>query len=269
MVAGQPAFGELWPDIARVVGDLPAVAHNAGFDSGAIREACGHSGIDAPAWEFSCSLALARRHLDLESYRLPDVAEALGVELIAHHDALADAAAAADIVLALAARAGVGSLEELERCTEVVRTRYAPRRERVPREDRSAVRRERRSFYAREELVMPEVTGTDPSHPLHGKTVVFTGELTALTRQQAWDAIAACGATPAKNVTRRTTCLVIGDGFSGSDAAAFTTSKARRVVELRAKGYQVEVLDEPGLLAFLDANRHAAASKFDCVPVVS
>lgn len=247
MVADQPLFAQRWPEVLHAVADLPLVAHNAGFDSGAVREACGLSGIDAPSWDFSCSLALARRHLDLDSYRLPQVAEALGVELISHHNAAADAQAAADIVVALARRAGVGSLAELERTGEM---RVGRRPERRARREPAPVR-ERRSFFGREELVMPEISGTDSSHPLYGQIVVFTGDLAGMTRQQAWDAIAACGATPAKNVTRRTTCLVIGDGFSGSDAGMFTTTKARRVVELRAKGLRIDVLDERQLVAHL------------------
>ncbi len=246
MVAYEPEFAERWPGVVEVVADLPLVAHNAGFDSGAVREACGLSGIDSPSWEFSCSLALARRHLDLDSYRLPHVAEALGVELISHHNAAADAQAAADIVVALARRAGVGSLAELERMGEM-RVGRAPRR--AKRE--AAVPRERRAYFGREELVMPEVFGTDPGHPLYGQIVVFTGDLAGMSRQQAWDAIAACGAVPAKNVTRRTTCLVVGDGFSGDDAGMFTTTKARRVVELRAKGHRIDVLDEGRLVSYL------------------
>lgn len=249
-VAGEPTFGERWPEVLRVVDGLPVIAHNARFDSAAIREACGHSGIRAPEWEFACSLAISRRHLDLESYRLPNVAEALGVARFSHHDAAADAAAAADIVLALAERTGAGSLSELERSGtdrpsrgwSVGRGARGERRE----------QRERGSWFPRAELVMPEVTGTDPNHPLYGQIIVFTGDLAKLTRQQAWDAIAACGATPARNVTRRTTCLVIGDGFTGADPAAFTTTKAARVVQLRAAGHRIEVLDETGLLARLE-----------------
>ncbi|MCP9619921.1 hypothetical protein NMK54_07050 [Nocardia otitidiscaviarum] len=259
-MAGEPAFGEVWPEVVRVVGGLPVVAHNAGFDSGAVREACGHSGIDAPGWEFRCSLAIARRHLDLESYRLPDVAGALGVELIAHHDAGADAVAAADIVVALAARVGVDSLAELERLGEV--RPYRPVRG-------GSGRRQRRSAFPRAELVMPEVSGGDPGHPLSGQVVVFTGELAAMSRQEAWDAIAACGATPARNVTRRTTCLVIGDGFEGTEPGAFTTVKARQVAELRAKGFQVEVMDERQFLARLDLERHAVGAHAKPIAVIS
>lgn len=99
--------------------------------------------------------------------------------------------------------------------------------------------------------MIPEVTGTDPSHPLFGEIVVFTGDLAAMTRQEAWNAIAGCGATPARNVTKRTTRLVIGDGFLGQDPAAFTTTKAQRVAELRMRGQRIEVMDEAAFLACL------------------
>ncbi|WP_405135746.1 exonuclease domain-containing protein [Nocardia sp. NBC_01388] len=248
MVADQPTFAQLWPEVHQVVGDLPLVAHNAGFDSGAIREACRHSGIEAPSWEFSCSLAMSRKHLDLDGYRLPDVAGALDISLIAHHDAAADARAAADIVLALAARAGVDSLSDLEQMTVFERRRFDS-----PFRPAPQFSRPRRSVFSREELVMPEISGTDPSLPLYGQIVVFTGDLTSMTRQQVWDAIAAHGATPAKNVTKRTTCLVIGDRFAGRDASVFTTSKARRVAELQMRGQQIEVVDEEMLLSYLHA----------------
>lgn len=246
MVADEPVFAECFPEVLEAVADLPLVAHNAGFDSGAIREACRHSEIPAPNWDFTCTLTMSRRHLDLDSYRLPDVAEALDISLLAHHNAAADATAAADIVLALSARTGITSLNDLERLgsDRPYRTRpKPPLRVEVP--------RPRRTFFAREELVLPEVTGIDPTHPLHGQTIVFTGDLTTLTRQEAWNIIAACGATPAKNVTKRTTCLVIGDGFTGRDPSTFTTTKAHRATQLRAQGQHIEVLDEQHFLAML------------------
>lgn len=273
MVADQPVFSERWPEVSGMVDGLPLIAHNAGFDSGAIREACGRSGIHVPDWEFSCSLALARRHLDLDSYRLPQVAAALGIEFTNHHDAAADAAAAADIVIALAERTGADSLAALERMVVGTRLRLEPaERETLrtgpggwpdsgsddiarPREERRA----HRSWFSREELVLPEINSGTPGHPLHGETIVFTGDLGSMTRQEAWNAIASHGATPAKNVTRRTTALVIGDGFRGGDPDAFTTTKARRVAELRARGQRIDVLDETTLLARLGTDAVVAS----------
>ncbi|MGW4350769.1 exonuclease domain-containing protein [Nocardia sp. NPDC004582] len=281
MVADQPEFAQRWPEVVNLVGELPVIAHNAGFDSGAIREACGRSGIRAPGWSYSCSLALARRHLALDSYRLPRVAAALGIDFTNHHDAAADAVAAADIVIALAARTGAGSLAALERMVV-----ERPLRVEAMESDRSAstggsrlavgasadqlgraAGDSRRSWFGREELVLPTVTGTDPSHPLHGEVIVFTGDLAAMTRQQAWDAIAACGATPARNVTRRTTGLVIGDGFRGADAAAFTTSKARRAAELRIRGQRIEVMDEAAFIASLGARLGPASAAIVSEPL--
>ncbi|MFE3059750.1 exonuclease domain-containing protein [Nocardia sp. NPDC059239] len=304
MVADKPEFAQRWPEVESLVGELPVIAHNVGFDSSAIREACGRSGIRIPAWSYSCSLALARRHLSLDSYRLPHVAAALGIDFTNHHDAAADAGAAADIVIALAARAGADSLAALERMVidrplRIDRTSrksaagtlipVSRRRARQPSESAGRTietplpagrtmetpgsagraveaplptgrtvstateRSPRRSWFGREDLVLPTVTGTDPSHPLYGEIVVFTGDLAAMTRQEAWDAIAACGATPARNVTRRTTRLVIGDGFRGVDPDAFTTTKARRVAELRTRGQRIEVMDEAAFVACVGA----------------
>ncbi|MEX5294345.1 3'-5' exonuclease [Kocuria sp. CPCC 205268] len=116
-VAGRPGFAELWPRIeAWILAEDPdelVVAHNARFDMGVIRAACAASGTRHAPLAYACSLALARRGYDLPSYALPRAAEAAGVPLRRHHDALEDARACAGIVLDLVHRAGAGSVREL------------------------------------------------------------------------------------------------------------------------------------------------------------
>lgn len=242
-VAGAPRFEELWPHVLAVIGELPLVAHNAAFDTGAVRTACDHSGLPWPTLDFGCTMVWARRHLDLISYRLPIVSDALDVELTTHHDPAADAVAAAGIALALAARTGTGTLDAL---AETLGTRIG----RITTSGWDGCRS--RAVSGTDRLVIPATAPeADPDHPLYGQTVVFTGGLMSMTRQIAMDAIARCGATAAKSVTRRTTLLVIGDGFTGDDPAEFTTSKAIRAVELRAKGIGIEVLTESDLLELL------------------
>jgi len=92
------------------IGSDVLVAHNAAFDIGVIRDACDHDGITWPEINFLCTLVLARRALSLPSYRLPHVAETLGYELTNHHDALADAVAAAEIANRLASKVQATSL---------------------------------------------------------------------------------------------------------------------------------------------------------------
>lgn len=81
------------------------VAHNAGFDLNVLRRASEATGGDCPPYRSLCSLQVARKTYDLESYRLPKAAEAAGFTGFSHHDALADALACAHIVIDAARRA--------------------------------------------------------------------------------------------------------------------------------------------------------------------
>lgn len=104
-VAGEPAFAEVLPKMVDFVSDLPLVAHNAQFDFTAISRACAAAGIEAPVFNFGCSLALSRSsRLKFHNHRLPTVAQVLGVELRKHHDATEDARACAGITIELARR---------------------------------------------------------------------------------------------------------------------------------------------------------------------
>lgn len=80
------------------------VAHNAGFDLNVLRRASEATGLDCPPYRSLCSLQVARKVYDLESYRLPKAAEAAGFTGFSHHDALADALACAHIVMDAAQR---------------------------------------------------------------------------------------------------------------------------------------------------------------------
>ncbi|WP_405135727.1 exonuclease domain-containing protein [Nocardia sp. NBC_01388] len=114
MVAGQPRFAQRLPEVMTLIDDLPVVAFNSKFDMNAIRQACEHSELPTPAWQYGCALQWAQNQLVLNKYRLPMVAEALGVSLSgAHHEAGSDAAAAADITVAMARRTGSSTLTEL------------------------------------------------------------------------------------------------------------------------------------------------------------
>ena len=79
--------------------------------------------------------------------------------------------------------------------------------------------------------------------PLSGKTVVLTGALSSMTREQAKAALIACGAKVATSVSRRTDFVV-----AGSDAGS---------KEQRARELGVTVIDEDHLRAWLD-DRHPA-----------
>lgn len=112
-VEDAPRFDELWPSIESRLQPLTVIAHNAQFDLGVIQDATWGSGLKCPRLRYGCTLLLARRHYDLESYTLDVVAEAAGVTLDRHHDALSDSLAAAEVLLQIVENAGATSVEEV------------------------------------------------------------------------------------------------------------------------------------------------------------
>jgi len=102
--------------IAFISGD-DLIAHNAGFDMGVLKASA--LAIDAvlPNLRYGCSLIMARKTYNLESYKLNQVAYAIGIEEFDHHDALADSDACARIVIHMADRHGVDNLDDLAKLT--------------------------------------------------------------------------------------------------------------------------------------------------------
>ena len=112
-VRNQPRLKDVWASILLEIGDLDVVAHNASFDMSVFRAATHEIGAKLPNYNYFCTLALSRRLLALPSYRLPDVAKALWLPMGKHHDAAADAEAAARIAQALMLRRAAPDLRAL------------------------------------------------------------------------------------------------------------------------------------------------------------
>jgi DNA polymerase-3 subunit epsilon len=235
-VANAPTFVEGLGSFLDAVGDRLVVTHNAAFDIGALRDACYEAGVDHPTLDYVCSLVLSRRELALISYRLPLVAAELGVPTGLHHRAATDSTVAAGIVLELCRRRGVATVEDLAdelhvRVGRLVSGRFS---------GVSSIAKPLGGWHAGP----PDPNATaDPDHPLYGQVMVFTGAL-SLTRAEAWEWAASVGAVPDERITKKTTILVIGDGFAGQSAEEFTTGKAKKAVEALAKGQKIEVFTE-------------------------
>ena len=99
-VAGEPTFGEAWPDLSKLLdGAEFLAAHNAPFDRGVLDACCFHAGLSMPDLPFVCTVNLARKMWRIYPTKLPMVCEELGIAL-KHHDPASDAEACAKITIA-------------------------------------------------------------------------------------------------------------------------------------------------------------------------
>jgi DNA polymerase-3 subunit epsilon len=112
-VLNAKGWSDQLDDLCGFAGADVLVAHNAGFDMAVLNRACEATGDECPPYRYVCSLQVARKAYDLESYRLPMAAAAAGFMEFPHHDAGADALACAHIMIDAARRAGADDIESL------------------------------------------------------------------------------------------------------------------------------------------------------------
>jgi DNA polymerase III subunit epsilon len=267
-VAEQPRFGELFEEIVDFVGSDTLVAHNAGFDIEVFESALEVSGVDSPGLRALCSLRLARAVYRLDSHALPRSAAKAGFHLKHHHHALWDARAAAAIVVDIAEREDQRQLHPLFAAHQIEPEELEPWSGARAYESRAT--RQVRSCAALLDSRTPGVTDdmlpdlmrwqdegrnltpnaeADPTHPLFGQHIVFSGNL-AVPRGDVKALAAEHGAATSSKVTSATTLLVVGDGVSSEDLEAedrvppLQARKVNEALSRRSKGQQISIITE-------------------------
>ena len=226
MVRGAPRFRDLCRDLSARVGGRIVVCHTA-FDRVAITRAFQKADAGEPGWRWLDTARVARRAWEEfahSGYGLASVCEAIGYEYAAH-DALEDAKAAAQVLLAAINRTGLGLEEWCKRVDQPIhpgQTKYAP----VTREGNSA-------------------------GPLFGEVVVFTGRL-SITRNEAADMASRAGCAVADGVNKKTTILVVGDQDLDRLAGFEKSSKHRKAEEWMAKGHFIRIVGESDFQRIVD-----------------
>ena len=100
-VAAAAPFAEVWTEIREILRGVDFLAaHNASFDRSVLQACCVSARLDPPPQPFECTVRHARRRWGIRPTTLPDVCRALEIPFTRHHDALADAEACAQIMMA-------------------------------------------------------------------------------------------------------------------------------------------------------------------------
>lgn len=234
-VLGAPSWQETLARIAHLADGAPLVAYSP-FDKGVYNAANNLTETPPSELVFLDALAIVRHHCQLASHKLPLVVAHFGLEEFDHHEAGADSLACALITLRVAEERDADTVEEL----------WAS----IPAKVRSRASNAR-AYTKKADLPQPSLEA-DPTHPLFGEVVCFSGDLDSYTRSEAQKLVASFGATVASNVTKKTSLVVMG-GFDPSTLrpGATLSSKIQRARDLAAAGQSVEIVTEQTFLEIL------------------
>ena len=154
-------------------------------------------------------------------------------EEIKRHDALEDAKAAADIVLAAVNETGLDIEGWLKRVPQPI--------------DLTAV-----------SAGVPSSREGNPEGALYSEVLVFTGAL-VIPRREAADFAASIGCRVASGVTSKTTMLVVGDQDITKLAGHEESSKTRKAKDLIEKGSPIRILTESDFIELVRMSNENAS----------
>ncbi len=224
MVVGAPTL----PDVATTIReriDRRVVVSHTPFDRVSIHQAFAAYNLEPPSAMWLDSARVARRTWPSVSrigYGLANVCDLIGYQF-AHHDALEDAKAAGQVLLAAIVQTGLTLDEWLIRVERPIDPSVAA----------------------------PIAREGNHDGPFFGEVMVFTGAL-RVPRREAADLAASVGCEVAPAVTKRTTMLVVGDQDATKLAGHDKSSKHRKAEEFMAAGQSIRILRESDFVMLVD-----------------
>jgi DNA polymerase III subunit epsilon len=225
-VIGKPTMARVFPVISAALHET-AIVHHSPFDRTALARAAARYGAGGLPCTWIDTLQVARRtwlsFREDGGYGLANLARAFGISF-KHHDAAEDARAAGLLMLRAISDGG----ETLQQWVDEIG--YASTSDAVPRRIKP--------------LYAPKVAcAGDPSGPLFGDTVVFTGRLKLGRAEAAYDA-ARAGCSVVDSVTKKTTILVVGDQDLRLTRGQEKSSKHRKAEDMIAAGAHIRIVGE-------------------------
>lgn len=226
-IEGAPSFVELYETIKeQLEGEI--VVHHMPFDKSALRQATDYHNLGSLNCRWLDSAKIARRtwsEISKSGYGLKNVCQMIGHEFT-HHDALEDAIAAGQVILAAQAESGLDLNGCLTRQVELI----------IPRN------------YVLTEDLEPNENG-----PFYGEVICFTGKLD-IVRKEAEKIAARNGMIIDNNVTKKTTMLCVGDVDISKLNGNTITGKLDKAQKAIQKGRPLRIIAESDFFDMVEAS---------------
>ena len=246
-VKDKPKFPGIWNEIKHYFINNIVIAHNAQFDMSVLKSLQLEYNLNIPDFVYMDSMAISTKACGGEvKGTLGARAEALGVELTNHHNALDDTLACANIVI-----------ETVKRCKKKSFQSFIKVYSSLNKKQFSDLKHQQyfkkgRTFNSVKISEIETCTTADCNNPFYGKNIVFTGELSRYGRREAMQLVADLGGVIKSSVSSKTDYLIVGvqdKTIVGDDGLSNKEEKAYELIE---NGQDIEILDEDDFYDMID-----------------
>lgn len=248
-VSSAPEFYAVWKDISKYFGQCAVLAHNAQFDMSVLK--CSHPFPDSiPDFKYIDTISLCKEFVPGEK-NLAHCAEHFCIDMGNHHNALDDAITCAKLAICCIENSEFNNLGAL--CFAMPNVKIHNFSDLTPKKFTS-FKHQKQLPYSRIKPADIKVTveNIDPTGPLCGKSVVFTGEL-SMERSQAMQLAVNAGGIVKTSVSKKTDYLVVGKQdlqLVGEDGMS---TKEEKAYALNSSGSaNIKIIDEATFLQLVE-----------------
>jgi len=216
---GAPTFPKVLGDLSRFLSGSVCVSHTH-FDRVSVGRALEKYSLSPIETIWLDSARVARRTWEecaWRGYGLSNICEIIGYKF-KHHDALEDAKASGQVMIAAVEKTGLDIDAWLKRVHQPIDPENSTSGPAIHRDG-------------------------NPEGEFYGEIMVFTGAL-EIPRREAADLAAGIGCTVVSGVTKKTTLLVVGDQDVTKLAGKTKSSKHLKAEQLIAKGQKIRIIKE-------------------------
>ena len=256
-VENERNFQEVWDLIKDDLSTNILIAHNAQFDMSVLHCCLEKNKIDKPDISYICSIPISNRAIRGQKVgqSLKERTSYFGISLQDHHHAGADARACAELVIKSIQSRNKESLHSFCTSYKSLPIKEFSQIKAQTSFGHSITTQKRKTVKRFPSVSISEITPTtevfDKEHILFEKNIVFTGDLTSLTRKEAMQSVVNLGGIIKSSVSGKTDYLVVGIQDQQLIGSEGLSSKEKKAIDLQSKGKTIEIINEEEFLKLL------------------
>ena len=238
-VINEKEFDELWEEIKPYLENNLVIAHNASFDFSVLRNTLDLYNLEYPKLDYACTLVASKLFYKyLSNHKLNTVNRHLGYKFN-HHNASADATAAANIFINISEELNLNSMEDIAdivgfKLGYIGDNTYSPCKK-----IREGIVSKRCKDYGCDDNEFSLETDY-----FKDKVVVFTGPLHSMSRTEATKLINDLGGITRNSVTKKTNILITNAKDIHNLSPNQMSNKLRAAVNYMNQGQDLIIIDE-------------------------